>query len=1086
MVGTITVTYKNVGLVDVKAPLLQVTSNDADLRLPDQSSFSGPSVQFLGFNPSGPAGVLPAGTRGYMTIYFRASSSTSQGQTSFNLNVANDSGTIDWSTVEASARPSTIQTDAWSAIWGNFTSTVGTTVGQFHTVLAQDASYLSQLGESAYDVSQLMGFEIERATDFLPAQTVASSQDVNFPAPGLSMAFNRQFPQPISGRYRLGALGRGWTDNWDISATTDAQGNVTIFDAGAVRIFTLQSDGSYKGNPGDYGRLTLAGGVYQLEEKNGLLFSFRPDGSLDYEQDTNGNRITASYTNGLLALLTQSNGETLALAYNGQGRISQVTDPAGRITSYTYDASGEHLVSVTSPQGTTQYTYVAGQGAALEHALASITHPDGTHLYFSYDSQGRLIEQADDGNSETLQLTYGPGARVTATDGTGAATTTLFNEFDQPGLVVDPLNQTSQFKYDANRNLISSISPGGTTYTFGYNTQGDLVRLVDPLGHETDLTYDPQLNRLTSFRDPRGNTTSYSRDDNGNLLAITYSGGTSQQFSYDPLGNLTETINGRGQAINDTYNNFGQVTREDFADGTHISYVYDSHGNLVSAADSTGTTTLQYDSADRLTQVTYPTGLFLRFTYDAGGRRTRSVDQSGFTVNYSYDAAGRLSELTDGSGALIVHYSYDAAGRLARKDMGNGTYTTYTYDADGNVLDLTNYAPGGAVNSRFDYTYDALGRVITEKTLDGEWTYTYDAIGELTHAVFNSTNPSVPSQDLSYTYDANGNRVTTIENGVTTNYVANALNQYTSIGGATLAYDADGNLISETANGVTTNYTYDELNRLIGALGPGSTLTFSYDALGHLSSTASNGSSTQYLVDPTGIGNVLATYDGTGNLLAHYVQGLGLTSQVSPSGVQAFYDFDAIGSTAGVTNSSGSYVNTYSYKPFGGYLADSGTLTNPFTFIGQYGVITGQDGILSMRARYYDVNPGRFISQDPLGIWVGDLGLYSYAGNSPTNQTDTLGLFPSPNPPYPQHWPPLCQKYPGYCYSPAGQVPWEIPWPPGSPPPWRQQPTPSEPSPAPESPDDPSTPEPPSDDYAPEEPLANSEPPDVPSTTADQ
>src|SRR5262249_10007502 len=148
---------------------------------------------------------------------------------------------------------------------------------------------------------------------------------------------------------------------------------------------------------------------------------------------------------------------------------------------------------------------------------------------------------------------------------------------------------------------------------------------------------------------------------------------------------------------------------------------------------------------------------FLKFTYDAGGRRTQSIYQSGFTVDYTYDADGRLSKLTDGSGALIVLYTYDAAGRLARKDMGNGTYTTYTYDAAGNVLDLTNYPPDGAVNSRLDYTYDALGQAITETTLDGQWTYAYDAIGELTHADFASTNPLVPSQDLSYTYDANGN-----------------------------------------------------------------------------------------------------------------------------------------------------------------------------------------------------------------------------------------------------------------------------------------------------------------------------------------
>ena len=187
--------------------------------------------------------------------------------------------------------------------------------------------------------------------------------------------------------------------------------------------------------------------------------------------------------------------------------------------------------------------------------------------------------------------------------------------------------------------------------------------------------------------------------------------------------------------------------------------------------------------------------MFLTFTYNAAGQRTQMVDQTGFTVNYAYDAVGRLSELTDGSGNLIVTYTYDADGRLSQKTNGNGTYTTYQYDADGNMLHLVNYAPGGTINSRFDYTYNALGLETSEATLDGTWTYTYDADGQLIHAVFASTNPSVPSQDLAYSYDAMGNRITTVINGVTTAYTTNNMNEYTSVGGVDYTYDADGNLL---------------------------------------------------------------------------------------------------------------------------------------------------------------------------------------------------------------------------------------------------------------------------------------------------
>ena len=44
------------------------------------------------------------------------------------------------------------------------------------------------------------------------------------------------------------------------------------------------------------------------------------------------------------------------------------------------------------------------------------------------------------------------------------------------------------------------------------------------------------------------------------------------------------------------------------------------------------------------------------------------------------------------------------------QDLGNGVYTTYDYDAAGQLLHLVNYTPMDSVLSRFDYTYDSRGR----------------------------------------------------------------------------------------------------------------------------------------------------------------------------------------------------------------------------------------------------------------------------------------------------------------------------------------------------------------------------------------
>src|SRR5262249_30376288 len=153
-----------------------------------------------------------------------------------------------------------------------------------------------------------------------------------------------------------------------------------------------------------------------------------------------------------------------------------------------------------------------------------------------------------------------------------------------------------------------------------------------------------------------------------------------------------------------------------------------------------------------------------------------------------------------------------------------------------------------------------------------------------------------------------GNRVRTIINGVTTEYTTNDLNEYVQVGTAQYTYDQDGNLVARTDGGVTETFTYDAINRLVGVTTPDGTLNYEYDALGNLSATVENGQGTEYLVDPFGLGDVVAQYASGGAIEARYVQAFSnLVSRVDGSGVAAYYDFDALGSTVGLTGGVGSY-----------------------------------------------------------------------------------------------------------------------------------------------------------------------------------
>jgi RHS repeat-associated protein len=921
---------------------------------------------------------------------------------SLGILAADNTTTVDWTSLKASMRPPNISAAAWDPIFANLTSRLGTTWGSYLQALDADAAYLGQLGESINDPSKLFAFEIQQAIGFSPVQQQATAIDASVPTPGLALAFDRSFANSIIGRYQTGPLGYGWFSSWQTTLSVGSDGTVTINGAaGGARIFVPDTRGGYFDSPGDHATLTaLSGGAYSLRELDGTITAFRSDGKIDYVQDTNGNKVTAGYNvNGQLVSLTHSSGQFLNIAYNAAGLISSITDSDNRTTTYGYDPSNQHLMSVTGFDGrTVNYAYDTSTGTATSNALLSAAYADGTHRYFSFDSQGRLSSTSRDGGAEQVTFNYGPGGLVTATDATASITKFFFNELGMIVKTEDALGRDVQFVFDKNFNMIQATDPLGQVYSNQYDANGNLIASTDPAGHTITFTYTGPFNQLSSYTDPKGNTTTYSYGNTGNLLTITYPNGSIDQFSYDPLGNLIDSIDRKGQATQSTYNTNGQVTRNTYADGSHTDYTYDANGNLITAvvtspSAKTATTTLSYDPITQdLIQITYPDGRFLKFTYDAGGRRIKSVDQDGFTVNYLYDAAGRLAGLTDGTNASIVSYVYDAAGRLIEKDLGNGTYTTYQYDLAGEILHLINYGPKptSTVNSRFDYTYDTLGRVATMTTLDGQWTYTYDPIGQLTRAVFVSNNPAVtPNQDLQYAYDAAGNRTQTIINGVTTAYTTNNLNEYTTVGSTTNLFDPNGNLISSTTGSNTTTYNYNVLNQLIGVNGPAGTWSYQYDVFGNRNVVTQNGQTTQYLIDPFGLGNVVGAYSGA--TVTHFTYGLGLTSLVNSTG-SYYYDFNALGSTVGLTDASGSYVNKYIYLPFGETTTVAAAVANPFTFIGRFGVSADGSALLNMRARNYDPVAGQFTSADPAGLVGGDLNLRRYVSNSPLQFVDPIGL----------------------------------------------------------------------------------------------
>ena len=863
--ATLYVDYSNTGNAPMPAPLLVFSAsnplgNGAMMTLNASQQTSGfwtsanpvgygQAVQILASGAT--PGVLEPGESERIPVYY-AGWITSQwdfsnSEVTFTLGAiqSNDTTPVNWSSMQSTLQPPGISSAAWNVMYSNLSSQLGDTAGGYVQLLDNEAAYLGSLGEDVTDLNSLWSFAVAQTLNIWPLPTLGSTVDDSLSTPGsLSLSFDRSFNQSIPGRFQMGPLGLGWSTSWQQSLSVASDGTVTVTDGNGAQ-YEYQPDSRYAGQyfsqPGDTSTLTSVSGGYDLTAVNGTITFFSVSGNngvLGYVQDTNGNKITAGYTNGQLTSLTASSGQSLTIGYSAD-LISSVTDSSGQLTTYHYDPTNQYLMWVDSYTGqVTSYTYDTTSGDAPQNALKSITFPDGTHQYFTYDSQGRLFTTYADGNTQTQTFTYSAG-QVTITDATSDASSLYFNENGQLAKAVDALGNPTFYSYDSNFNLVQATNATGASANYSYNTAGDVTSATDFLGNTTNFVYGGPDNQLSALTDANGNTTSYSYYSAGNLQTASYANGTSATFTYDPLGDALSFVNPNVQTTNCTYWPNGQIKTANYSDGSQYAYTYDNHGNLLTATDATGTTTFTYDPVtEYLTNVAYPNGTSLTFTYYSGGNRKSMVDQTGFTTNYNYNPEGQLESLTDKNSNLIVSYTYYVNGRLWTTTNGNGTYTTYQYDADGNVLHLINYAPAGAINSRFDYTYNSLGLETTETTLDGTWTYSYDADGELTQAVFASNNPaSIPNQNLTYSYDAMGNRISTVINGVTTTYVPNDMNEYTTVGGVIYTYDKNGNLLSDGTN----TYKYNVLNELTSVTNASGTTTYTYNALGQRVASATGG-----------------------------------------------------------------------------------------------------------------------------------------------------------------------------------------------------------------------------------------------------
>jgi len=165
-----------------------------------------------------------------------------------------------------------------------------------------------------------------------------------------------------------------------------------------------------------------------------------------------------------------------------------------------------------------------------------------------------------------------------------------------------------------------------------------------------------------------------------------------------------------------------------------------------------------------------------------------------------------------------------------------------------------------------------------------------------------------------------------------------------------------------------------------------------YDGSGNRRESTKNGIVTRYVLDLMGMTNVLMETDASNTPQNYYIYGLGLISRIDGNNQTRYYHDDFRGSTIAITDANANITHQYQYDDYGNILQIQETDFNPFRYVGKFGVMYEDESLYFMRARYYDPEIGRFISEDP--IW--STNLHPYAGNNPIIFTDANGRLPLP------------------------------------------------------------------------------------------
>jgi len=802
-----------------------------------------------------------------------------------------------------------------------------------------------------------------------------------------------------------------------------------------------------------------------------------------------GSGDTVSYTydsSGYVQTITNEVGlVTTVDSVNGRGQPTLVSEPNGIKTALTYDGRGRLLTTTADSTGTPSTTTIEYNGAG---DITKITQPDGSWLSFTYDNARRLTTITNNVGETT---NYGRDAMGGATSITRkrADTTTTFTRtqtFDELGRLLKAIGASTpfwQFGYDKTDNLTAVTDPRSNIYSYGFDALNRLISETNEESAKSQVTRNG-IDAITSYKDPRNLTTSYVRNGFGDVIQASSPDSGTIVYQRDSRGLITQKTDGRSIVTNQTFDNAGRITARSFpsASGENVTWSYDdvTSGNkgktrLTGMTDASGTTAWVYDARGNVlseTRVIAGKSYVVAYAYDLADKVTQITYPSGRTVTFNRDATGRVGAVSTkaspaaASVGLASGVTYQPFSDLRALNYGNALTLTRSFNGDDELSEtkVEDPATSQAIMRRGLSRSDGLNltgiTVSDDIAPSASETFAYTAARRL------QTATGVWGQ-LAYLYDSVGNRTqeTLTLSGTTTDRVtameiaSNRMATVTTNGtvSRTYGHDASGNIITDTqgsaawsfthyANGRLSlasvsgttkgTYTYDGLERLavraVTGTTPSGTIHLIYDTAGHLlaEADAATGSTMREYVwleiedlgadsgptrrpgndnDRLGSGGQLGAAesdnDPTARAQLPSLNGpkRGIATRAVPLAVVAdvntaspntlFVHADQLDRPVRMTDATKALVWDAVFLPFGAVQSIAGSASLDARFPGQWFQL--ETGLHYNWHRQYDPTTGRYLQTDPLGFVDGP-SVYAYASSSPLMASDPEGTQLAP------------------------------------------------------------------------------------------